>query len=181
MENKKRDYPLFIIDRSKPESHPYDFVVCLDDAIGFVAKFIHCNSELTFNFYVQLLEIEPSSQWNYELKKLRKGGLVLHIEEFLHEVVMTAKNEKRVQWLLKKAMNKYIFAEVSRTPQGDLGIDNQIKQQQLSIDRAKSQYNALVARSSVEEADFAIQIAEATLHTLKIFKDNQRYFITSNN
>jgi len=96
-------------------------------------------------------------------------------------VVMTAKNEKRVQWLLKKAMNKYIFAEVSRTPQGDLGIDNQIKQQQLSIDRAKSQYNALVARSSVEEADFAIQIAEATLHTLKIFKDNQGYFITVNN
>lgn len=178
---QKNDFPFFIIDRTKPESYPFDFVVCTDSQFGFIAKIIHYTSELTFNSFISLQEEITNSEFYYDFKKLKVGGLVLIIERFTYEFEFTEKALKRVQWCMKKALSKFIFAEVQRTPQGDLDIDNQIKQQKLSIERAKSQYNALVARSSVEEADYAIKLAEATLFTLEQAKERQIYFITGNN
>jgi hypothetical protein len=89
-----------------------------------------------------------------------------------------------VQTLLKKALKKFLHAEVERTPDlKDLDIDNQIIQQQLTIDRAKQMYDELVIRANGESkiADYKIALAEATLDTLKKFRDTQKYYFSALN
>jgi len=82
--------------------------------------------------------------------------------------------------LLKKSLKKHLHTEMDRVPCGDLDIDNQIRQQQISIDRARANYSELVSRSGgdTQNADYIIALAEATLDTLKKFRDNQKYFYT---
>ncbi len=128
MKNKSENYPTLIIDKSKPDSFPYDYVVCLDKKIKFVAKYIHYNSELSFNNFIS--EMENATGSVFLFKKSHKGALVISVIEFLNNedsMLFTDSENKHLHRLLKFALKKYIFAEVSRTPQGDLGIDNQIK------------------------------------------------------
>ena len=76
-----------------------------------------------------------------------------------------------------------LHAEVERTPQDDLSIDNQIKQQELSVERAKANYNELLSRAYGDRklADYQIALAEATLSSLKVLRDNQKYVILNMN
>jgi len=179
--NQKRNFPLYLIDRSKPEAFPFDYITCFDTIAGFVARVVHFKDNNTFNAFVSMYSEVPDNENVCITQKFRTGGIAIVVEDFLFDMEFSETNNSRVQRLLKKALKKYIFAEVSRTPHGELSIDNQIKQQQLTVDKAKSQYNALVARSSIAEADYNIQLAEATLQTLQRYRDNQKYFITVNN
>ena len=91
---------------------------------------------------------------------------------------MTTENRNRIKTLLKKALKKHLHTEADRTAYGDCDIDNQILQQQETIERARSNYSALVQRTNGDptHADHVIRLAEATLETLKKFRDNQKYF-----
>ena len=95
----------------------------------------------------------------------------------------TDDQKSRIQVLLKKALKKYLHAEAERMPKDDLSIENQIKQQQLTVERAKSGYDDLLRRANGDKelADYQIALAEATLETLKAFKDNQNYLILNLN
>lgn len=178
----KRNYPLFLIDRTKSATYPFDFIASFDRTVGFVARVVYLPSDPAyFEFIKQQSQIENAEYFSITLK-FKTGGVVVLAEDFLYFFELTTDNKKRVQTLLKKAMKKYLHAEVERTPADGLDVDNQIKQQQLTIERAKQNYDDLVSRANGDPtiADYQIALAEATLETLKKYRDNQKLFASWN-
>lgn len=181
--NNKRDYPLFLIDRSKHQAFPVDYVTCLDKTVGFVAKVIHLPTDLMYTEFLSQQKNVNSGDIIFESIKTRKGGIVILIIDFIHYFEWTKENQQRVKTLLKKGFKKFLHAEVEKVPVGNFSIEDQILQQELSIERAKSNYSDLVARanSDASYADYQIALAEATLQTLKSFRDNQTFFALNMN
>lgn len=168
----KREYPLFLIDRSKPSAYPFDYIACFDKQVGFVARVIFMPSETMYTEFVNRQKRIENSEYFGVTFKLKKGGIILLAEDFIYEFPQTMPYFKRIQTLLKKALKKYLHTEMDRTPIDELSIENQIKQQELTVERARSNYDELVKRSSKTEADYNIALAEAILQTLKEYKDN---------
>ena len=176
----KREYPLFLIDRSKSEAYPFDYIACMDRTVGFVARAVFFPDDIQYGEYIKKMQhIEHAEYFNVGMK-LKKGGIVLVVEDFMYNFELTTENKNRVRTLLKKAFKKYLHAEIDRTPHDDLSIDNQIIQQELTVDRARSNYSDLLRRANGDKslADYQIALAEATLETLRQFRDNQKYFTT---
>lgn len=173
----KRNYPLFTIDRSKHSSYPFDYITCYDQTVAFIARAIPFFEDQPFHeFLHQSKQIEGVESVSIVFK-FKKGGLILAIEDFLYPFEWTGEIRARIKTLLKKALKKYLHAEVDRTPYDDLGIDDQIKQQELTIERAKQNYEELVKRSLGDKklADYQIALAEATLDSLKFVRDNKKF------
>lgn len=181
--NNKRDYPLFLIDRSKHQAFPYDYITCLDKTVGFVAKVIHLPTDVMYNEFITQQKNVNSSDVIFDSIKTRKGGIIILIIDFLHYFDWTKENQTRVKTLLKKGFKKFLHAEAEKVPVGDLSLDDQIIQQELTIERARAHYSDLVARANgdSELADYQIALAEATLQTLKSFRDNQKFFALNMN
>lgn len=174
----KRNYPLFTVDRSKHSTYPFDFITCYDRTVGFVARVIPFFEDAPFNEYLKKSsEIDGAETTSITKRFNKQGGLVLVIEDFLYYFEWTSENKSRVQSLLKKALKKFLHAEVDRTAMGDLDIENQIKQQQESVELAKQNYQQLVERmhGDKKHADYVIALAEATLETLKSYRDNMKF------
>lgn len=173
----KRTYPLILIDRSCAASYPYIFVAVFDQTVGFVARVIYFFHDEQYNAWMQAVSGTEKETFAYALP-LKRGGVVLVIEDFFYEFDIS-KNRSRISSLMKKAIKKVLHAEVDRTPNmKDIDIDNQILQQKMTIERAKANYDDLMHRSgdNPEVAKYQIALAEATLETLKKFRDNQKYF-----
>lgn len=178
----KRTYPLFLIDRSKAASYPFDYISCFDKTCGFVARVVHFREDAQLNEFIDQARNIEASDYTSIANRLLQGGVVLIVEEFLFDFDEQIKEHRtRIKTLLKKALKKYLHAEAERTPHKNLEIDSQIQLQELTIERAKSNYEQLVAQSSKKEADYTIALAEATLETLKKFRDNQAYFTLNMN
>lgn len=165
-----RTYPLIIIDRSRLENYPHDYIVCLDKTVGFVCKITHYNTKPTFQEFLNKVHSQYTEQIMY-IHQLKNGGLVMSIEDYLQQFEKTTENITRIKTLMKKCFKKYTHAEIDRTPHSDYSIANQIKQQELTVLRAKASYNELVARSSKPEADYNIALSEAILESLKKLKN----------
>lgn len=176
--NKKRNYPLFMIDRSKPAAYPFDYIVCHDKTVGFVARVVFFPKTEQFREYIRQVEQVPDGNSIQISTTFKTGGLIIVIEDFFYFFEMTNENRKRIETLLKKALKKYLHAELVRMPFDDLGIENQIKQQQLTLERAEQNYSELVSRAngSTENADYIINLARATLDTLKQARDNEKFY-----
>lgn len=169
------NYPFFLIG-CENGTH---FVVCFDKEFAFVARVIpFLNYDLINEFIVQRGNIQDgeSASCYYKFKN-REGGIVLLIEDFFYYFDWTDKNKLKIKSLLKKALKKYLHYESDRTPHGDLNIDNQILQQELTVKLAKDNYNDLLIRAEgdKEYADYTIALAEATLESLKRLRDNRLF------
>ncbi|MCL2597276.1 MAG: hypothetical protein FWD66_06410 [Paludibacter sp.] len=177
----KREYPLFLIDRTRSESYPSDYIVCLDREVGFVAQVVHFPKNEMYNAFLRKFENIENNELAGIHTPLKNGGLVLQIIDFLYYFEVKTETKNRVQVLLKKALKKYIHAEINRTPNDDLGIENQIKQQKLTIERTKQNYNDLLQRANGDReiADYQIELAEAMLRTLEIYRDNVIFWDTN--
>lgn len=169
---KKRDYPLFMIDRTKSCSYPNDYITCLDREVGFVAKVIHIAETDAYRALVESLH-HSNEFYSIELP-LKKGGLILQIVGHLYDFELTNESKSRIKVLLKKALKKYIHVEVSQAPaSGDFSIEQQISQQRDTIDLAIRNYDNLIERSKGDRrhADYQIELARATLRTLERAKE----------
>ena len=174
----KRNYPLFIIDRSRHSSYPYDFISCYDREVGFIAKSLFFNND---QMYREFLDTAASKE-NFDIititHRYRNGYVMLIIVDFLYYFEWTNEKKTRIKTLLKKSLKKYLHAENIKAPKGEaLSIDNQIKMQEETIARAKANYEELIKRSLGDSklADYQIALIEATLNTLKSFRDNQKF------
>lgn len=176
MANNKREYPLFLIDRTKSPSHPFDYVSCFDKRFGWVARVVHWEKTEVFEAFLQ--ESQKISNYASYSVPLRIGGVSLIIEDYLYYFELDNEAMSRITGLLKKAMKKYLHQELDRTPKDDLSIDNQIKQQKLTIERARQTYDDLLERAGgdPELVNYQLALAEATLKTLENYKDNMDYF-----
>lgn len=172
----KRDYPLFTIDRTKSPSYPFDYITCYDRTVGFIARVLILYTDDAFNeFKKQTSEVE-----NYEISiymhPLKRGGIAIVVEDFLYSIEINNQTKSRIQTLMKKAVKKYLYATFEREPdKDDFGINNQILQQKLTIERNKANFEALVARSPDRESTiYSIQLSEAILETLMKYKEMQQ-------
>ncbi len=177
----KRDYPLFLIDRSKSDMHKADYVVCLDREVGFVARVLFLPEDEHFREFVDKYRQIENAEISGVFMQLKKGGIVLQVVDFLYHFEIDTQTKNRIQTLLKKGLKKYLHAEVERTPnKNELGIENQIKQQQLTVERARENYSELVKRANGDEsiADYQIALAEETLQSLITLKEMKAFFTT---
>lgn len=175
---QKRNYPLFLIDRSKTKNYPNDYITCLDREVGFVAKVVFFPADDAWReFLVGFSQIEHNELAGVKMR-LKRGGLALQVVDFLYRFEVTNETKARVQVLLKKALKKYLHAEAERTPHNDLGIDDQIKQQKLTLERAVQNYDDLVARAngSRDLADYQISLQRETVRTLERFREMRAFF-----
>ncbi|MGL4956491.1 MAG: hypothetical protein ACRC9X_04875 [Bacteroidales bacterium] len=168
----KREYPLFLIDRSKNAGYPFDYVSCFDRECGFVGRVVQFPTDEMYNTFIEQSINTQDGKIVYTSLKTKRGGIVLIIEDFLYYFEWTAEIKGRIQTLLKKAFKKYIHAEIERTPFGETTIDEQIKAQQLTIERAKQNYPDLLQRCNGDKkaADYNIKLAEDMLNSLKMVK-----------
>lgn len=123
----KREYPLFMIDRTKSASYPFDYVTCTDRTVGFVARIVFFPADVQyFEFIKTASNIETSEFFNVTFK-MKEGGIILVCEDFLYSFDLNNENKKRVQTLLKKALKKYLHAENDRLSDEDgFGIESQM-------------------------------------------------------
>ena len=175
--NNKRDYPLFLIDRSKTGTYPFDYVACFDRQVGFIARVVYFKETAALNEFIQQQNKLKDADIGGQVCRLKQGGVILVVEDYLYYFEITVEIKNRINTLMKKALKKYLHAEVEKAPDtNSFGINEQIKQQELTIERAKSNFDELVKRSSKEEAEYSLALAEATLETLKNYRDNLNSF-----
>ena len=181
----KRDYPLFIIDRTKSDNYPDDYVVCLDREAGFAARVVYFPEQSAYQAFVENFNNRENAEISGVHFPLKKGGgVVLQLVDFLYHFELTNDIKSRIKTLLKKALKKYLHAEKDRTPdKEDLSIENQIKQQRLTIEQAVRNYDELLRRAGGDKqtADYQIDLAKETLKTLEKYRDNMLYFTVNMN
>ena len=151
----KRNYPLFIIDKTATEGFPYHHIAVMGED-PFVVR-------------VRLLENlnDYTPTGAFLLHPLHKGAI-------LFEIVSANYNSQKNQSLLKKAAKKYLLGYRDENYKDkDLNIDNQIYQQKLTIEHNKRNYHRLVAQAGGNEelAKFNIALAQATLESLYKVKE----------
>ena len=115
-----RNYPLFIIDRSQSDNYPFDYVVCLDKEVGFVCSVIAATDDNTFQALVSDLVPADENAFKYFTMRLKRGGILLFIEDFLQDIeTVSAEQKARIQVLMKKAAKKYQFSSSKRETKPD--------------------------------------------------------------
>lgn len=106
------------------------------------------------------------------MERFKRGGIAVVISDFFYNFDVNTKTKSRIQALLKKGTKKYLTATFERELNWDFSIDDQIKQQELTIERNKANFDALLARATDREtAIYTMKIAEETLNTLKKYKE----------
>lgn len=172
-----RNYPIFLIDTSRSDS-PY--VVCLDREVGFVARVLFFSNDDAYNEFI----IKANDIGNYELSgvtlPLKRGGILLQVLDFLYYFEITPSTKKRIQSLLKRGLKKYVHGEIGRSSfnKNDLGVDNQINQQRLTLERAIENYDELVKRYNGNKsiADLQIDLQKETIRSLERYKEMKSFF-----
>lgn len=151
----KRNFPLFIIDKTTSEGFPYHHIAVM--------------GENPFVIRVRLLsslnDYQPAGP--FYLHPLSKNLI-------LFEVVSDTQDSPNVQNLLKKAAKKYMLGYKTDNYKGkDLSLDNQIYQQKLTIEHNKRNYAKLVEQAGGNESltKYNIALAQATLESLYKLKE----------
>lgn len=160
----KRNYPLFLIDRAKNQKYPNTYITCTDKNVGFVAQVSLIENDVP---YYSLVE----NQKDFDLfKKTTKGGLYFEIIDFLNPDLdyNSSTNKSKIESLCKRAFKKCIHNEVDKVPNGEFGIDQQIKMIEETIELNERNYDSLVerARGNTKHADYLIKLSKAVLNTL---------------
>lgn len=169
----KRNYPLFTIDRAKSPGYPFDYITCYDREVGFIARVLVLHTDDAFDEFKKRTSAVENHEISIYMYPLKRGGIAIVAEDFLYNFDVNAQTKSRIQTLMKKAVKKYLHATFESEPGGDdFGIDNQILQQKLTIERNKANFEALVARApSREDAVYSMKLADAILETLKKYKE----------
>jgi len=153
----KRTYPLFTIDRSKLPAYPFDYITCYDREVGFIARVLVLHTDAAFNEFVKQNSLIENHEIATFMYRFKVGGIAVVVEDFLYEFEINVQTKDRIQTLMKKALKKYLHATFEREPDGnDLSIDNQILQQELTIERAKANFEALLERSLIESQQYIL-------------------------
>lgn len=151
----KRNFPLFIIDKTTSEGFPYHHIAVMGEN-PFVVRVRLLRS---------LQDYHPTGA--FYLHPLSSGAI-------LFEVVSCKDDGRSMQSLLKKAAKKYMLGYKTDNYKGkELSLDNQIYQQKLTIEQNKRNYAQLVERAGGDEslAKYNIALAQATLESLMQLKE----------
>lgn len=167
----KREFPAFIIDRSHRAPNTRvadDYVVCVDDSVGFVAKVYRLNRTqfAQHNSNVNAMG-EDAAECRYRISNLGDVVVVLEVVKLLHPPLI---EKNKIKSLLKKALNAYMFGEVEATQSAGSAIDKQIGVVAEMERLSRSQYDHLVLNKGKEAADEMISQLHAAGESLALFK-----------
>ena len=123
----RREYPAFIIDRSRrSEASRFsdDFVVCPDREVGFIARVYKLPKSRREEFEKGLEGLSESEVDNrYIFAVIGEAICVLEVVRMLYEPVA---HINRLRPLMKKALKAYLHGEVSAVRREGLPFDEQI-------------------------------------------------------
>ena len=175
-----KNYPAFIIDRCRQiiDGIAYDFVVCTDKTVGFVARAYAVNREQAYavDEYIRTLKVEDVDL-RFVVAKFERVTVVLEIVEFLQSPALDSQERARVRSLLKKAARKYMtYVSKNEAPIDSEGasIGNQIKAVSDVVATAESQYDRLVQQMGDERAKLYIDSLRAALRSLEVLQTLQK-------
>lgn len=160
----KRNYPLFIIDKTTSEGFPYHHIAVMGET-PFVVRVSLLRSIADW--------VEPKHQFYLHYLNSSRECTTRGI---LFEIISNNVGGPLVQSLLKKAAKKYMLGYKTDNYRGkDLSLDNQIYQQKLTIEHNKRNYAKLVEQAGGDEslAKYNIALAQATLESLYKLKEIQ--------
>lgn len=167
----KREFPAFMIDRSRRAPNTRvgdDYVVCVDDSVGFVAKIYKLNRTqfAQHNSNVNAMG-EDAAECRYCTSNLGDVVLVLEVVKLLHPPLT---EKAKLKSLMKKALKAYMFGEVAATQGDGSAIDKQIGVVEEMERLSRSQYDSLVLNNGVEAADEIISQLHAAWESLGLLK-----------
>lgn len=108
VKKNNRTIPLFLIDRSKPDTFPYDFFVCADYAYPFMGRFVYFDTKEELQQYKE----EQSRLFDHPVMAdtpFHRGYLIAVGESFLADVEWNESIQRRLESLVEKVLMKYKF------------------------------------------------------------------------
>lgn len=168
-----KEYPLFIIDRnrrSRDANHQFDYLVCLDREVGFVAKVVLFKRE-AYEAYLKSISSSEDIQVGQCSMWLKGGvaGLVIVIVDYMQYFDWNAQTQARISSLLKKGLKKYLHAEVlTVTSSKEFSIDNQVKVLEDISKDLKAGYEKMVNHMGEDNAKFYIGCVEKSIESIKM-------------
>lgn len=161
-----RDYPAFIIDRSRRSAASRfadDFVVCTDKEAGFIARVYKLPKSRRAEFVRAWLEAPDK----FLTKTIGEAVVVLEIMRFLHEPVA---HFNRVPPLMKKAMKAYLYGERQEVESEGTSYDKQIAAIEDVIRMAESQRSHLIDINGEPATMLFVDSLTAAADSLRLLK-----------
>lgn len=167
----KREYPAFIIDRSRRAANTRtdeDYVICPDSSVGFISRVYKLN-RTQFALHNSIVATMPDdeAECRYVIFKIGDVAIVLEVVKFLYPPLI---DKPRLKSLMKKALKAYMFGEVAATQGDGSAIDKQIGVVEEMERLSRSQYDSLVLNNGVEAADEIISQLHAAWESLGLLK-----------
>ena len=156
----------------------YDYIVCTDKTVGFVARAYAVNREQAYavDDYIRSLKVEDVDL-RFVVAKFERVSVVLEIVEFLQSPALDAQERARVRSLLKKAARKYMtYVSKNESPtDGDgVSLENQLKAVSDVVATAESQYARLVQQMGEARARLYVDSLRAAVRSMEVLQTLQK-------
>lgn len=167
----KRQYPAFIIDRSRrAEASRFsdDFIVCPDKEVGFIAR-VYTVPKSRRDEFRKMIDALPFTERcnSYYIISISDTIVVLQIVKMLYEPVA---HINRLRPLMKKAMRAYLYGEVSAIQGDGTPYDEQIAAVDDLLRTMLAQYDHIVDVTGKVATDRRIAATAAAVDSLKLLK-----------
>lgn len=166
-----REYPAFIIDRSRrSEASRFsdDFVVCPDKEVGFIARIYKLPKSRRGEFEKSLEGFAESEIGNrYIFAVVGEAICVLEVVKMLYEPVA---HINRLRPLMKKALKAYLHGEESAIKRDGLPFDEQIAAIDDVIRIAESQRDRLEDMNGKAGSDRFINALKSARYSVELIQ-----------
>lgn len=163
---KKREYPPFIIDRSRQSAASRstdDFVVCTDREVGFIARVYRVPKSRREEFH----EDWAADMSRYVVRTIGDVVVVLEVVKMLHEPVA---HYNRLPPLMRKALKYYIYGEAKEVFRDGQPYDIQLAAMDDVLRMAESQRDHMIDMNGTEATDRFINAIKAARGSIELLK-----------
>lgn len=168
-----RDYPAFIIDRSRRSAASRftdDFVVCTDKELGFIARVYALHKSRVAEYNERLMGYcEEERERRFYAVSIRNGEArcVLEVVQMLHSPIG---NWSRLPSLMKKAMKAYLYGEAKEVVGEGSRIDRQIAAVRELLRTMESQRASMIDANGETATDEYISATRGAVESLLLLK-----------
>lgn len=174
----RRDYPAFIIDRSRRSSASRfsdDFIVCTDSELGFVARIYTIPRSRVDEYNERLLSYDDVERERRFYAVTIRGGearCVLEIVRMLHAPIG---NWSRLPSLMKKAIKAYLYGEAQEVIGDGSQIDRQIAAVRDILRTMESQVAQMIDANGEHATNEYINATRGAIESLELLKKMLNY------
>lgn len=163
---KKREYPQFIIDRSRQSAASRatdDFIVCTDREVGFIARAYRVPKSRREEFIKEWVANES----RYAVRTIGDVVVVLEVVKMLHEPVA---HYNRLPPLMRKALRSYIYGEAKAVLRDGQPYDNQLAALDDVLRMAYAQHERMTDINGAEATERFIDSVKAARGSVELLK-----------